>query len=536
MSGGAETPKPRGMPQLFPPPRHPRRLETALEAARRRQRLGFTPKRAAPPHPLDVSAGHRTGSTRDGGARARPSPPDTSGAPGHAGIPQHGTPRAGAEPHGTPSSAEQRVSPGCSTRGCWAPAPSPPAIARSSPQPAPVASPRPCGSSCLPLPSTPQNAPLFTSAEPSAAPGTSPQADALPLPARDAPDHQGGEREAYSTETPRPPSTTGISKTEAGQPLPALTPPPKAPQLCPLRQGGPGKPHTPRPADRSHAWVPSVPLEELPQFPPHRLDFASPFSRGQRREQTNSAQSCKARQRFWGANQGSGCGELGLWTRTGTLHPTPSSTGSATAPPEPHGTELAPARSRRPSARETRAQAPAQVPPRCHHLLLPSQPSPTPAGIGGFESPLCIPSPPDSHSSFPSSPEEPSPCQAAQGSVGLEQHLTPEGSPSGGEPAAGSGGDISAPAFAPLQLTGRRRGWRNFPPAHHHHPCSLVSKGNAAYAMSDACPSRPRELLDPPAAPSHHRARGRCLRDLGSPGAGDPGGGGGSAINHRPPR
>lgn len=47
--------------------------------------------------------------------------------------------------------------------------------------------------------------------------------------------------------------------------------------------------------------------------------------------------------------------------------------------------------------------------------------------------------------------------------------------------------------------SGWRRGWRNFPRAHHR-CCSLVSKGNAAYAMTDACPSRPHQLRDPPAA------------------------------------
>lgn len=96
------------MPQLFPPPHHPQHLETALEAVRR-QHLGFTPKwaalpgfaRDAPPlpHPLNISACHQPGSTRDG---AQPSPPDTAEAPWHTGIPQHSTSCAGAEPHRAP--------------------------------------------------------------------------------------------------------------------------------------------------------------------------------------------------------------------------------------------------------------------------------------------------------------------------------------------------------------------------------------------------------------------------------------------------
>lgn len=45
--------------------------------------------------------------------------------------------------------------------------------------------------------------------------------------------------------------------------------------------------------------------------------------------------------------------------------------------------------------------------------------------------------------------------------------------------------------------------------------CSLVSKGNTAYAMSDARPSRPLELLEPPAAPS-----GDDAAETGVPGAG----------------
>lgn len=111
-----------------------------------------------------------------------------------------------------------------------------------------------------------------------------------------------------------------------------------------------------------------------------------------------------------------------------------------------------------------------------------------------------------SHHSFPSKPEDLSPYWAAQGSVGLEQHLTPnvtpKGSPLGGEHAAGRKGHLCT-GFCPTPAHGVEKRMEELPSSTSSF-CTLVSKGNAAYAMSDACPSRPHELLDLVAAPSHH--------------------------------
>lgn len=75
--GGAETPKARGLPQLFPPPRRPRRLRSFGSSEEATPRLHPEPGSAARdapalPHPPDVSAcrGQRA---RGMGARARPS-------------------------------------------------------------------------------------------------------------------------------------------------------------------------------------------------------------------------------------------------------------------------------------------------------------------------------------------------------------------------------------------------------------------------------------------------------------------------------
>lgn len=278
------------------------------------------------------------------------------------------------------------------------------------------------------------------------------------------------------TETPQPPLTTGISKTEAGQSLPALTLP-KAAQLCPLRQRDPGKLHDGgAQAERSHAPVPFVPLEDLPLpplTPPAGLCLPlllqpKPGTNEQLPElQTKAAiWECKPRQRVRG---------VGSLDRDPAPHSQwhPGNTSSTMVPTEPPCTKLAPACSGRPAVSKTRAQAGLLGPRhqlRCH-LLLPSQPSRAPAGAGGFESPLCIYPPTDSHSSFPSSLEDPLPCWAAQASVGQNGTSPPNVPPKVSVPLEGGG--VSELAFAPLQLTGWRSGWRNFSPAHHRSAASF---------------------------------------------------------------
>lgn len=310
-------------------------------------------------------------------------------------------------------------------------------------------------------PQRPPNAPLFTSAEPSVAPGTSPHAQgnsacthvhtwahALTSHTRDVPDHQGGEREVLHQTAAATPNHWYFQGRRGAIPAVPLAPPPKAAQLCLPRQRDAGNRHGTRPAAEESVQMGAThqcPLSPWKSFPSPSLDFAPPPLLLQPKPgQTHSFQRCRPSQRFGGVGSLDEDGDPAphhLWHW--------GSTGSGTVPPEPHHTK-------RPAAGEAStagAMAPDQVPPRCH-LLLPGQPSRTPARAGGFASPLCLLPPTDSHSSFPCSPEDPSPCWAAQGSGGTRTAT----SPPRGAPWEGSvpleGGGVSAPAFAPLRPTG----------------------------------------------------------------------------------
>lgn len=307
------------------------------------------------------------------------------------------------------------------------------------------------------------------------------QAHALPSRTRDAPDHQGCEREALHRNTAATLNHRYFQNRSGAIPACPHSSPKGCPAL-PAEAAGPREAPQQRSSGREMPRTSALCPPGRPSPPPplpHQLDFASPFSCSQSQEQMNSFQSCKPRQRFGSANRGSGCEELGLWT--GTLHPTPSGTQATPAPPWFPQSPPAPSSplpavgsgSGRPAVSKTRAQAGPLGPRhqlRCH-LLLPSQPSRAPAGAGGFESPLCIHPPTDSHSSFSSSLEDPSSCWAAQASTGQNGTSPPNVPPKVSVPPEGGG--VSELAFAPLQLTGWRSGWRNFSPAHHRSAASF---------------------------------------------------------------
>lgn len=190
-SGGTETPKAKGTPQLFPPPRRPRRLETAREAARR-QHGSFTPKTrsaagAAPLLPLLSTpprvTGQRTRRTRAG---TQLYVLDTPVAPGHSDIPRHVTSWVRAEPPRNPKLcrvSELLSSPLLNPVGLWA------------------------------------------------RPRTHTWAHALPSHAGDAPARPGGRREALHQTTAATLNHSYFQSGKRGNPCPALLP--GAAQLCP---------------------------------------------------------------------------------------------------------------------------------------------------------------------------------------------------------------------------------------------------------------------------------------------------------------
>lgn len=155
------------------------------------------------------------------------------------------------------------------------------------------------------------------------------------------------------------------------------------------------------------------------------------------------------------------------------------------------------------------AKAPAQVPPRCH--LLPVSRSPPKWGALGA---LSAPTRPQLYTA--PAPEDPSPSPRLRGA---EQHRTPhvppKGNPPGGRGVTGGRGHLCS-GFCPTPAPGAEERPQELPSALGTPPLrSRVSKGNAAYAMSDACPSRPHQLRHPPPAPRHHRGA-RCRREPGS--------------------
>lgn len=165
----------------------------------------------------------------------------------------------------------------------------------------------------------------------------------------------------------------------------------------------------------------------------------------------------------------------------GTLHPTARSIGAAPAPsqlpacPWPEAGDQSPART-------TGAKVPPSVPlsvqePLCNLLRL-----------------------------HPQLSKEPSSCWAAPWS---KQHLAPSVTPKGRAAWRWEGG-VALHWVSPHSSSWGGEGARGTSFPHIILP-QPVSKGNAAYAMSDARPSRPHGLGNLPAAPSHHPVRMRPM-------------------------
>lgn len=254
-AGGSAPRADRSSPGTFPHRAQKRSTTRGRDAedATRRQRLGFTPKTPSAAedalHPLSTSTRQRRRRRQDR-SHGCAAPTGTAAIRGHTAC------------RNTEMTQE---------RSAWAQYGQHPALSTPQTPPAHI---------CVELSRLPLLAPFPCMAKAAPAPTATPQQSPDPawllenpsLPGEMAPacTKPGPLRGKGCTETPRPPSTTGMPKAASG--------PGERPAAPPDGKSAP--------ADQSRAPLPFVPLEELLHHP-RRLDFVSPLFCSQRQEQIN---------------------------------------------------------------------------------------------------------------------------------------------------------------------------------------------------------------------------------------------------------